>query len=124
MKNEVYLHGQILGTHSFLLRGEFPQPDSYSEINERYFLPGGETGTAATVLSSLGVQVKMDGTCAEVFSRYEELVQLGLDVPQITYVAAALKKQGIDIGRDIYTVKYAASCVLEKMAKYSGGENK
>ena len=62
MPAEVYLHGQILGTHSFLLRGEFPQPDSYSEINERYFLPGGETGTAATVLASLGVQVKMDGT--------------------------------------------------------------
>ncbi|MBR3905610.1 MAG: carbohydrate kinase family protein [Clostridia bacterium] len=62
MKNEVYLHGQVLGTHSFLLRGEFPKPDSYSEIDERYFLPGGETGTAATVLSSLGVQVKIDGT--------------------------------------------------------------
>lgn len=62
MKAEVYLHGQILGTHSFLLKGEFPQPDSYSEILARYFLPGGETGTAATVLSSLGVNVKIDGT--------------------------------------------------------------
>ncbi|MBQ2952278.1 MAG: carbohydrate kinase family protein [Clostridia bacterium] len=62
MKCDVYLHGQILGTHSFLLKGEFPQPDSYSEILARYFLPGGETGTAATVLSSMGVQVKMDGT--------------------------------------------------------------
>lgn len=60
--HEVYLHGQVLGTHSFLLKGEFPQPDAYSEILERYFLPGGETGTAATVLSSLGVSVKMDGT--------------------------------------------------------------
>ncbi len=62
MKSPVYLHGQILGTHSFLLKGGFPQPDSYSEILARYFLPGGETGTAATVLASLGVQVKMDGT--------------------------------------------------------------
>ena len=62
MKAEVYLHGQILGTHSFLLKGEFPRPDSYSEILARYFLPGGETGTAATVLSSLGVNVKIDGT--------------------------------------------------------------
>jgi len=72
-------------------------------------------------------QVKMDGTCAEVFSRYDELVKLGLDVPQITYVAAALKEQGIDIGRDIYTVKYAASCILEKMKKYNisaGGDAK
>ena len=60
--HDIYLHGQILGTYTFLLRGGFPQPDSYSEIEARYFLPGGETGTAATVLSSLGVRVKMDGT--------------------------------------------------------------
>ena len=59
---EVYLHGQILGTHSFLLKDGFLKPDEYSEIKEKYFLPGGETGTAATVLESLGVSVKIDGT--------------------------------------------------------------
>ncbi len=59
---DVYLFGQILGTHSFLLKGGFLQPDEYSEIAEQYFLPGGETGTAATVLDSLGVSVRMDGT--------------------------------------------------------------
>ena len=62
MKNESYLFGQVLGTHSFLLRGGFLQPDEYSEIDAQYFLPGGETGTAATVLASLGVSVIMDGT--------------------------------------------------------------
>lgn len=60
--SEAYLFGQILGTHSFLLKDGFLKPDEYSEIKEHYFLPGGETGTAATVLSSLGVSVKMDGT--------------------------------------------------------------
>ena len=45
-KPEVYLFGQILGTHSFLLKGGFLQPDEYSEISEKYFLPGGETGTS------------------------------------------------------------------------------
>ena len=59
---DVYLFGQVLGTHSFLLKGGFLQPDEYSEIAEQYFLPGGETGTAATVLASLGVSVRMDGT--------------------------------------------------------------
>ena len=59
---DVYLFGQVLGTHSFLLKGGFLQPDEYSEIAEQYFLPGGETGTAATVLASLGVNVRMDGT--------------------------------------------------------------
>ena len=52
----------MLGTHSFLLRGGFLQPDEYSEIDAQYFLPGGETGTACTVLSSLGVKVRMAGT--------------------------------------------------------------
>ena len=60
--NRAYLFGQILGTHSFLLKDGFLRPDEYSEIAEHYFLPGGETGTAATVLASLGVYVKMDGT--------------------------------------------------------------
>ncbi len=60
-------------------------------------------------------RVFMDGTCAEVFSRYDELISVGLDVPQITYVAAELKKHGIDIGRDVYTVKYATAKILEKV---------
>ena len=62
MKADAYLFGQVLGTHSFLLRGGFLQQDAYSEIDAQYFLPGGETGTAATVLASLGVNVRMAGT--------------------------------------------------------------
>lgn len=62
MACDAYLHGQILGTHSFWLKGGFLKPDEYSEIKAKYFLPGGETGTAATVLASLGVSVKIDGT--------------------------------------------------------------
>ena len=60
-------------------------------------------------------RVAMDGNCAEVFGRYTELFEVGLDVPQITYVADALRKHGIDIGADIYTVKYAASQILAKV---------
>lgn len=59
---EVYLYGMVIGSHSFLLRDGFPEPDKYSEIKEQYFLPGGETGTACTVLESLGTAVRMDGT--------------------------------------------------------------
>ena len=61
-KSDVYLFGQVLGTHSFLLKGGFLQPDEYAEIEAQYFLPGGETGTAATVLDSLGVSTRVDGT--------------------------------------------------------------
>ena len=61
-KTDAYLFGQVLGTHSFLLKDGFLKPDEYAEIQAQYFLPGGETGTAATVLDSLGMSVRMDGT--------------------------------------------------------------
>lgn len=61
MKADVYLFGMVLGTHSFMLKDGFLRPDEYSEISEHCFLPGGETGTAAAVLSSLGASVIMDG---------------------------------------------------------------
>ena len=50
----------------------------------------------------------IDGSCASVFSRHDDLIGLGLDVPLITRVATALSHRGIDIGDDIYTVDYAA----------------
>ena len=53
-KAKAYLFGQAVGNHSFLLKGGFLQPDEYAEIEAKYFLPGGETGTAATVLDALG----------------------------------------------------------------------
>ncbi len=65
-------------------------------------------------------EVKMDGTCAEIFSCAEELVSMGLDVPQITYVAHALRKQGFDIGADVYTVNYAAEKLMELYGKGVG----
>jgi sugar/nucleoside kinase (ribokinase family) len=58
---EVYLYGMVLASTSFLLKGGFLRPDEYSEISEIYRLPGGETGTCATVLASLGVDVRVDG---------------------------------------------------------------
>ena len=62
MKNtDVYLYGMTLATTSFLLDGGFLRPDEYSEISKKYRLPGGETGSCATVLASLGVSSAIDG---------------------------------------------------------------
>ena len=58
---KIYLYGMICGSNSFKLN-EFPTPDEYAEIQQSYRFPGGETGTCATVLGSLGADVKMDGT--------------------------------------------------------------
>ncbi len=54
----------------------------------------------------------MEGTPAEVFSRADELFEVGLDVPEVTKVARELRACGVDIGLDIYTVKFAANRLL------------
>lgn len=58
---EIYLYGMVLVSNSFLLKGDFPQSDTYSEFTRKYHLPGGETGSCATVLASLGVSTRVDG---------------------------------------------------------------
>ena len=65
--------------------------------------------------------IAFSGTPAQVFSRSEELFSLGLDVPQITRVAAALERRGIDIGRDIYTVKFAFGRICEYIDGLNAG---
>ena len=57
---KIYLYGMICGSNSFKL-GAFLKPDEYSEIQEQYHFIGGETGTAANILSSLGADVRVDG---------------------------------------------------------------
>ncbi len=60
-KAYIYLYGMTLVSTMHLLTNDFPQADAYSEIKESYVLPGGETGSCAVVLSSLGCEVKLDG---------------------------------------------------------------
>ena len=74
-KPEVYLFGQVLGTHSFLLDGGFLQPDEYAEIGAQYFLPGGETGTAATVPDSLEDFVSMTMRMVNLTIHDEQIVK-------------------------------------------------
>ena len=50
-------------------------------------------------------KVYMAGTPKQVFARAHELEQVGLDVPQVTKVAAALKARGLDIDTAVYTVE-------------------
>ena len=54
------------------------------------------------VLANAGVV--MSGTPHEVFSRAQELMDVGLNVPQVTQVAMALRRQGVDIDPAVYTV--------------------
>ena len=59
-----------------------------------------------------GGEVKKFGTVKEVFSDSDKLNELGLDVPMVTRVMLELKKRGLDIPCDIFTVDKASEVIL------------
>ena len=60
-----------------------------------------------------GSHLAMDGTPAEVFQRAEELVEMGLSIPQVTRVFLNLKKMGLAV-EPVYTIEQAVQ-VLKKL---------
>lgn len=62
-------------------------------------------------------KVYMEGAPKQVFARAHELEQVGLDVPQVTKVAAALKARGLDIDTAVYTVE----ALEQKLLTLRGG---
>ena len=59
-------------------------------------------------------RVLLSGTPREVFARAEELVSAGLDVPQVTRVAMALRARGVDIDAAVYTVAELKAALLAR----------
>lgn len=64
------------------------------------------------------------GTPKEVFSHADELISMGLDVPVSTKIVAELRKNGIDIPADVYTVERCAEVLSEYVRKKRSGEVK
>ncbi len=57
-------------------------------------------------------------TVDNVFSHAQEIEALGLDIPQVTKIFYALKKQGLDVSSNIYTVEQGRQELLRlKQAK-------
>ena len=56
--------------------------------------------------------VFMDGTPPEIFSQAGELLEAGLDVPQITRVFLKLREMGAPVREGVYTVEQAAQEIL------------
>ena len=63
-----------------------------------------------------GSRLAMDGTPAEVFDHAEELVQMGLSIPQVTQVFLHLRQMGLDVP-NVYTIDQA----VEALKKIRGG---
>ena len=57
-----------------------------------------------------GSRLAMDGTPAEIFTRAEELVSMGLNIPQVTRVFLELKAMGLPV-EPVYTIDQAVSAL-------------
>ena len=58
--------------------------------------------------------VFMEGTPRQVFARADELEQVGLDIPQVTKVALALRRRGLPVDSAVYTVEALRDALLRK----------
>ena len=76
------------------------------------------TRYADKVMVMQGGNIAMFDTTEQVFSRADELLSMGLAVPQITQIFLKLKEMGIDIVTDVYTMDYA----VKELKKYKNGK--
>ena len=56
-------------------------------------------------------KVAMTGKRNEIFSRGDELEEIGLGVPQMTYLMRLLADKGVNVPKDIYTVEDAENAL-------------
>ena len=63
-----------------------------------------------------GSHLAMDGTPAEVFNHAEELVEMGLNIPQVTQVFLHLRKMGVP-AENVYTIDQA----IAEIKRIKGG---
>jgi len=59
--HDVYSYGVVSSSTLYSLRGSFPAPEGYAEINDVRHMTGGEAANSSIVLSRLGARVKLDG---------------------------------------------------------------
>ncbi len=56
-------------------------------------------------------------TIPNIFARSQELSDLKLSVPEVTTLFLELKRSGIDISTDVYTIEYAARHLAQRLKK-------
>ncbi len=62
-----------------------------------------------------------NGSCEEVFSDRELLFEAGLDVPEISNIVTSLRKNGVALPENIYTVEGAFNALAELCKQNKGG---
>lgn len=61
--------------------------------------------------------VKFDDVPGEVFKHYEELEEIGLAAPQVTYIMQKIKAAGIDVDTNVTTIEEAKAQILAAMER-------
>jgi len=62
-------------------------------------------------------KIHMEGTPKEIYSQAEELVRIGLGIPQIAEIANELRKRGFNIKSDVITVEEAKVEILKEIRR-------
>ena len=58
-------------------------------------------------------KIMLEGECDEVFSEASKLMEVGLDIPQVTKLMLMLREKGIDIDSGVYTVYDAFDHIIK-----------
>ena len=69
---------------------------------------------AGRIVVMNGSGIAMEGAPREIFARAEELLSMGLDVPQITRVFLRLRELGLPVDASVYTVEQAKAQYLDR----------
>ena len=71
---------------------------------------------ATRVLVMSHAKLAMYDTVEKVFGHAQELLELGLSVPQVTQIFLKLRQMGLDIPTDVYTMPYAVKTIQKALA--------
>ena len=71
---------------------------------------------ANRVLVMSHAKLAMYDTVENVFAHAQELLELGLSVPQVTQIFLKLRQMGLDIPTDVYTMPYAVKTIQKSLA--------
>ena len=71
---------------------------------------------AERILVMNDAHLVMDGTPAQVFARSQELLEMGLDIPEVTRVFLQLQKMGVPVA-PVYTMEQA----VQELCRLKGG---
>lgn len=69
--------------------------------------------TAENIVVMHDGRIDMSGTAADIFRKRDKLLQIGLDIPQITKLADKLRNAGYNLPEEIYTVKAAVEAITK-----------